>query len=162
VAGNVYRIAVDGFNNGGDGGDMGPLKLHWSESSCTEPARFIIPEESNPNVVAAFDSVTFVRGPFHIDNPNNLDPSNNRTRVMFLIYGLNFVPDDALGNSVEVRAGGHTLTINNLGAATAAGFSASYIIVAFPPDLPAGDYPLSVRIRGVFCTNSPVLSIAGP
>jgi hypothetical protein len=81
---------------------------------------------------------------------------------MFFIYGLNFVPDDALGTSVEVRAGGHTLTINNLGAATAPGFSASYIIAALPPDLPAGDLPLSVRIRGVFCTNNPVLSIAGP
>jgi hypothetical protein len=82
---------------------------------------------------------------------------------MFLIYGVTFVPDDALGSpAIEVRAGVNPLIINNLGAATAPGFSASYIIVALPPDLPAGDYPLSVRIRGVFCTNSPVVSIAGP
>jgi hypothetical protein len=36
TAGAVYRIAVDGFNNAGDGGDTGNLVLNWS--GCTESA----------------------------------------------------------------------------------------------------------------------------
>ena len=161
AAGNVYRIAVDGFNNGGDGGDMGPLKLNWFQSACNEPARFLIPENSNPTLIAAFDSVTFVRGPFHINNPNNFD-SDHRTRIMFLIDGLTFTPADSAGSAVSVQAGPWVLTVNNLGALTAPGLSATYVVVALPPDMPAGDYPMRVTVRGVACSNSPLLSIAGP
>ncbi|HKS30068.1 MAG TPA: NF038122 family metalloprotease [Pyrinomonadaceae bacterium] len=35
VAGTTYMIAVDGYNNGGAGGDMGNVKLNWSEANCT-------------------------------------------------------------------------------------------------------------------------------
>jgi hypothetical protein len=161
VAGNIYRIAVDGFDNGGDGGDMGPLKLNWFQSGCNEPARFLIPESSNPNLIAAFDSVTFVRGPFHINNPNNFD-IDHRTRIMFLIQGLTFTPADSVSSAVDVRAGPYTLFVINLGAVTAPGFSATYVVAALPLDIPAGDYPMTVRVRGVFCSNSPILQIAGP
>jgi hypothetical protein len=161
VAGNVYRIAVDGFNNGGDGGDMGPLKLNWSQSGCNEPARFLIPEDSNPNLIAAFDSVTFVRGPFHISTPNNFDPEH-RTRIMLLIQGLTFIPADSAGSAVNIQAGSWTLTVNNLGTVTALGFSATYVVAALPLGMPAGDYPLHVTVRGVACSNSPILQIAGP
>ena len=34
--GTVYRIAVDGFNNNGDGGDTGNITLNWTESNCTD------------------------------------------------------------------------------------------------------------------------------
>ena len=161
VAGNIYRIAVDGFNNGGDGGDMGTLKLNWFQSSCNEPARLLIPENGNPNLIAAFDSVTLVRGPFHITNPNNFDP-NHRTRIMFLIQGLTFTPADSGGSAVSVQAGSWVLTINNLGALTAPGFSATYVVAALPPDMPAGDYPIHVTVKGVACSNSPILQVAGP
>jgi hypothetical protein len=35
VAGHTYRIAVDGYNNGGSGGDFGPITLNWTASNCT-------------------------------------------------------------------------------------------------------------------------------
>jgi hypothetical protein len=35
-AGTIYRIAVDGYNNGGSGGDMGTIKLNWSETNCVQ------------------------------------------------------------------------------------------------------------------------------
>jgi hypothetical protein len=35
TAGVVYRIAVDGYNNGGSGGDFGPLTLTWSVTNCS-------------------------------------------------------------------------------------------------------------------------------
>jgi len=37
-AGTVYRIAVDGFNNAGSGGDMGPIKLNWTQDGCVVSA----------------------------------------------------------------------------------------------------------------------------
>jgi hypothetical protein len=35
--GTVYRIAVNGYNNGGSGGDTGGIKLNWNASTCTPP-----------------------------------------------------------------------------------------------------------------------------
>lgn len=159
-AGNTYRIAIDGFNNEGDGGDMGPFKLNWFQSSCDEPARFLIPESDNPNVIAALDAVTFVHGPFRIFNSNNFS-SDQRTTVMFLIHGLTFTSADN-PDIVRVEAGNRTLFVHRIGAFTAPGLSATYVIVAFPLDIPAGSYPLNVRVRNVLCSNSPFISIAGP
>ncbi len=160
MAGTVYRIAVDGFNNGGDGGDMGPVKLNWFFSSCNEPARFLIPETGNPNLIAALDSVTFVRGPFHINNPNNFS-SDHRTFVMFLIYGLSYTSADN-PDVVQVEAGPWVLVTSSIGALTTRGLSATYVIAALPPDLPAGQYPMRVTVHGVACSNNPILEIAGP
>lgn len=161
VAGNTYRIAVDGFNNGGDGGDMGPFKLNWFQSSCDEPARFLIPENGNPSVIAAFDAVTFVRGPFRIYNPNNFS-SDQRTTIMFLIHGLGFTAADSGGSAIQVDAGNRSLFVQSIGALTAPGLSATYVIVSLPTDIPAGDFPLNVRVRNVPCSNSPLISVAGP
>lgn len=33
-AGTTYRIAVDGYNNGGSGGDFGPVTLNWNLDGC--------------------------------------------------------------------------------------------------------------------------------
>jgi hypothetical protein len=35
TAGHTYKIAVDGYNNGGSGGDVGPVTLNWTAASCT-------------------------------------------------------------------------------------------------------------------------------
>ena len=35
TAGTIYRIAVDGYNNGGSGGDVGSITFNWSLSGCT-------------------------------------------------------------------------------------------------------------------------------
>ena len=160
-AGNTYQIAVDGFNNGGDGGDMGPFKLSWFQSSCDEPARFLVPESGNPQVIAAFDAVTFVGGPFRIYNPNNFS-SDQRTTIMFLINGLGFTSADSAGSAIQVEAGNRSLFVQRIGALTAPGLSATYVIVSLPTDMPAGTFPLNVRVRNVPCTNSPLISIAGP
>jgi hypothetical protein len=34
VGGTIYRIAVDGYNNNGSGGDIGPITLNWAVSNC--------------------------------------------------------------------------------------------------------------------------------
>ena len=38
TAGTVYRIAVDGYNNGGSGGDVGPVTVNWSIPCDWSPA----------------------------------------------------------------------------------------------------------------------------
>lgn len=159
TAGTIYRIAVNGFNNSGSLGDIGLAKLNWNESSCTEPARFLVPEDSAPNVIAAFDSVTFVRGPFRISNANNFS-SDQRTRVRFLIFGLGLTTSDV--SAVSVQAGAMALPVENVGPLTAPGLSATHVTVRLPDGLSAADFPLVVAVRNVQCTNSPLLSIAGP
>jgi hypothetical protein len=34
ISGTTYMIAVDGYNNGGSGGDIGVIKLNWDLSNC--------------------------------------------------------------------------------------------------------------------------------
>lgn len=36
TAGTTYMIAVDGYNNGGAGGDVGSVTLNWNASNCTQ------------------------------------------------------------------------------------------------------------------------------
>ena len=160
--GTTYWIYVNGFDNpGSNGGDVGSIKLHWTETGCTEPARFLIPENSDPNSIAALDSVTFVRGPFHINNPNNFS-SDQRTRVMFLILGLGLTTADT--SAVSVQAGTSPLPVDNVGPLTAPGLGATFVIVVLPSGLSAepANFPLNVSVRGVACSNKPVLQIAGP
>lgn len=38
AAGAIYRIAVDGYNNGGAGGDVGPVTLNWTAATCGSSA----------------------------------------------------------------------------------------------------------------------------
>lgn len=158
VSGNVYRIAVDGFNNGGDGGDMGPLKLSWTQGSCTEPARALITEQ-NTTAIAALDSVTFVGAPFHVVNGNNFS-GDALTRVLFLIYGLGLTAADK--PNIAVQAAGVTLTVENIGPFTGSGLSATYVIAQLPANMPQGNWPMTVTVRGTATSNNPLLSIAGP
>jgi len=158
VAGNTYRIAVDGFNNGGDGGDMGPLKLNWTQNSCSEPARLIIAEH-NSDRVAAVDSVTLVRGPFAPTTNFNFS-ADHRTRITILIFGLGLNSSDV--SVVTVQAVGLSLSVENIGPLTAPGFSATYIVARLPEEIPAGNWPLTVTVRGVASSNSPFLAIARP
>ena len=158
--GTIYRIAINGFNNQGSLGDIGSINLNWFQSPCDEPARFLIPQSDNPNLIAAFDAVTFVRGPFRIINPNNFS-SDQRTTIMLLIFGLTFTAADN-PDTIQVQAGTRTLFSQRIGALTAPGLSATYVIVSLPTDIPPGDYPLNVRVRNVPCSNSPIISIVGP
>lgn len=105
-------------------------------------------------------AVTFVGAPFRIHNPNNFS-SDQRTTVMFLINGLTFTSADN-PDTIRVEAGNRTLFVQSIGALTAPGLSATYVIFAFPLDLTPGNYPLNVRVRNVPCINSPLISIAGP
>jgi hypothetical protein len=85
-------IAVDGYNNGGAGGDVGSVTLNWSLTNCGLGAMQIMLEESGPvaNQAAAFDAVLFLRDPFPVVNKSDLfnlvgDPN---TRVLIFVTNL--------------------------------------------------------------------------
>jgi len=92
TAGTIYMIAVDGYNNGGAGGDVGSVTLNWSLTNCGLGAMQIMLEESGPaaNQAAAFDAVLFVRDPFPVVNSSDVfnlvgDPN---TRVLIFVTNL--------------------------------------------------------------------------
>jgi hypothetical protein len=145
TAGTVYVIAVDGYNNGGSGGDMGPLKLNWSETGCTEPPPSLLIEEGTTDRAVALDSVTFVRGPFRVLTNLNFS-GDHHTRVMLFISNLGLEPGENR-SALSVQAKGVLLPVETVG--TVPGLSQfSYIIVRLPDGLPAGDLPTSVTLRG--------------
>jgi hypothetical protein len=92
TAGTTYMIAVDGYNNGGSGGDTGSITLNWSLTNCGAAAMQIMLEESgpNPNQAAAFDAILFVRDPFPVVNSSNLFslPGDPNTRVLIFVTNL--------------------------------------------------------------------------
>jgi hypothetical protein len=157
TAGSVYQIAVDGYNNGGAGGDMGPLKLNWTESSCTEPTPSVVTEENLTQAVA-LDSVTFVRGPFHVMTLVNFS-SDHHTRVMLFTSAVGLFQPDA--SILSVQAGGMNLLVENVGQVlVVSGQETSYIVVRLPDGLQTGDLPVTVTLRGKTSTNTAMITIA--
>lgn len=130
-----------------------------ASSTVTPPAGPIIfIEEGTTNRAAALDSVTGLRGPFRALNDFNFNPDRH-TRVIFFTSDLGLTQPDA--SVLSVRAGGFTLTVENVGpVAGIIGLNASYIIVRLPDGLPEGDLPLIVTLRGLASVNSPTLAIA--
>ena len=92
VAGVTYRIAVDGYNNDGSGGDFGLLTLNWTEANCTAPPPQILLEQTGPaaDQAAILDSTLQVRDPFPI--VNTVNPFNSladpNTRVVIFVANL--------------------------------------------------------------------------
>jgi len=158
--GTIYRISVNGFeNNAGSGGDTGNIKLNWTEANCsvTQPPPTILTEEGATSNAAAFDSVTFVRGPFTVLGLHNFS-SDQHTRVILFTSNLGLtVPDPA---QLTVQAGGTLLTVENVGTLTGvSGLDASYIVVRLPTGLATGNLPLTVTLHGVASNNNPTLGI---
>src|SRR6266403_1604706 len=157
--GTIYRIAVNGFDNAGDGGDTGNVKLNWSEANCslTQPPPTIMTDEGATTKAAAFDSVTFLRGPFTVSESINFS-SDQHTRVILFTSPLGLtIPDPA---QLTVQAGTTSLTVENVGTVTGvAGLTASYIVVRLPTGLATGNLPLTITLHGVASSNNPTLGI---
>ena len=144
--GTVYRIAIDGYDNGGFGGDMGPLKLNWIESSCTEPPPTVRTEEGT-NRAVALDSVTFVRGPFSKFGVHNFSV-DQRTRVMLFTSNVGLGPSDNLSGVLSVQVQGVSLSIERVDAVPGL-TDTSYLIVKLDGATPVGtNLPLTVTLRG--------------
>jgi hypothetical protein len=126
--------------------------------TATQQHPTIFVEEGTLNQAVALDSVTHVRGPFHILTDHKFS-ADHHTRVILFTSDLGLSQPDP--SKLTVTAGGFFLTVENVGPVTGVpGLVASYIIVMLPDGLPAGDLPLIVTVNGASSTNSPKLGIS--
>ena len=146
----LYVMNADGSNptrvtSGSDG--------VW-RSTPTAPVVFT---EENTGNVAAFYSVTYLRGPFRILDPHNFS-LDGHARVVLFTSNLGVVsPPIPSTSTLSVQANGINLPVENVGPMT--GTNGSYIIVRLPDGLPAGNLSLTVTVRGL--TSAPaILQIA--
>lgn len=151
-AGTIYRIAVDGFDNGGSGGDTGSIVLNWNQTSCTAVGPTIFVEQGT-NVLAAVDSVTQVKGPFTVLTSHNFS-SDGRRRIIFFTTNLGLSAGNTSG--LIVRANTTSLPVENAGPFSL--ISGSYVIVRLD-NLTPGTYNLTVTLNGANSTNAPTIQI---
>ncbi|HET6975717.1 MAG TPA: NF038122 family metalloprotease [Pyrinomonadaceae bacterium] len=114
TAGTVYRIAVDGYNNDGAGGDFGPIALNWTAlGTCSAPgvSPQILLEQTGPvaDQAAIFDSILHIRDPFLLVNTADLflPSSDQNTRVVIFVSDLPNAPVtvnllDSANNSFDI------------------------------------------------------------
>ena len=72
TAGHTYKIAVDGYNNSGSGGDFGNITLNWTASDCTTSTVQFSQATYTVNESANFISIDVLRfgnlsGPATVD-----------------------------------------------------------------------------------------------
>jgi hypothetical protein len=157
-AGTVYRIAVDGYNNNGSGGDVGSIMLNWTESGCVQAPTLLT--EQGTNQAVALDSVTQVRGPFRVMGLFNFS-ADHHTRVMLFTSNLGLAQGDDLSvisvQAQDASLQSYTLPIENVG--TVPGLTQdSYIVVRLIDQLPAGQLTVTVTLRGA-TSNSATIGI---
>jgi hypothetical protein len=146
----TYRIAVDGYNNQGSGGDFGPITLNWSASNCSATQLNLLLAESGPvaDLIAAVDAVLLVTDPFPIINSGNLiNPASDRnTRVLVFVRGL-FVPPGEPASSVVVNLVDTNNQLRNIAAEDVRpvpNVDFSQITFRLPSDLAPGTYNITV------------------
>jgi Tol biopolymer transport system component/subtilisin family serine protease len=126
----------------------------WRATVSTTPVVYI--QEGTTNTAAAITSVTFLRGPFQILDPNNLS-LDGHTRIVLFTSGLGITAPPVPSTSIlSVQANGFNLPIENVGPVTGvSGMNSSYIIVRLPNGLPRGNLTLTVTLRGL--TSGPTI-----
>jgi len=123
------------------------LVVAFQSAPVSSPPVIFVEEGTNNAVV--IDSVTFMRGPFPLNNPNNFS-SDHRTRIMILTSNLGLWQADLSDpTALVVEAGGVNLTVESVGSIGVPGLGSSYIIVRLPDNVPTGLVELRVKLRGV-------------
>ena len=127
-------------------------------SSAPIPTPMVYAEEGTNNALA-LDSVTFVKGPFRLTNPNNFS-GDHRTRIIILTSNLGLSQFDLNDpTALVVELAGVNLPVENVGSLSIPGLSSSYIIVRLPDNAPTGLQELRIKLRGV-TSDAKMLTIA--
>ena len=152
TAGTTYMIAVDGYNNGNAGGDVGSITLNWTVANCTASLQVIM-DQSGPaaDQASVVDSVTWLRDPFLVVNPGNLiNPgSDPNTRLVILVSNL----PAAQASSVVVTltdANNQSYDIPAQDARAVPNFDFVQVTFRLPSNLPAGTCKVRVTAQGLF------------
>jgi hypothetical protein len=155
TAGTTYRIAVDGYNNDGAGGDVGSITLNWSLSNCGASPIQIMLEESgpDPNQAAAFDAVLFVRDPFPVVNSSNLfsvggDPN---TRVLIFVTNLQLAQGETASSVVInlIDSLNQTYNISAQDVRSVPNQTFTQVSFRLPNGLPVGTCQIKVLAHGL-------------
>ena len=130
--------------------------------SAPVPSPPVIYVEEGTNNALVIDALTFVRGPFPLNNPNYLLSSDHRTRIVILTSNLGLWQADLSDpTALVVEAGGVNLPVENVGSIGVPGVGSSYIIVRLPDNVPTGLVELRVKLRGV-ASDPKMLNISPP
>lgn len=117
--------------------------------SAPVPMPPVIYAEEGTNNALAVDSVTFVRGPFRLSNPNNFS-GDQRTRIVLLTSNLGLRQSDLSDPTVlGVDVAGVSLPVENVGIVSIPGLITSYIVVRLPDNVPTGPQEITIKLRGV-------------
>jgi hypothetical protein len=154
TAGTIYMIAVDGYNNGGAGGDVGSVTLNWSVTNCGLGAMQIMLEESGPvaNQAAAFDAILFVRDPFPVVNSSDVfnlvgDPN---TRVLIFVTNLQLTQCENAStvtvNLIDSLNQPHNISAQDVRSVPNQAFT--QVTFRLPNNLPVGTCQITVSARG--------------
>ena len=123
-------------------------------SSFTMTAVYRVPPviytEENTNNAVALNSVTFLRGPFRVVDPNNFSADQN-TRVVLLTSPLGLTQADlSQPNVVMVEAGSFIFPVEAVGPLLGVpGLTGSYLVFKLPNNSPTGAIQITVRLRGL-------------
>jgi hypothetical protein len=108
----------------------------------------LIYAEEGTSDAAAIDSVTFVRGPFRLFDPNNFSGNNHLRLIIFISeVGLTQV-DIGIPGRVTAETPGFHWGVDNAGPLTGV-LTGSYLVIRPPDFLPPGALPLTVKVDGV-------------
>jgi hypothetical protein len=152
AAGTMYMIAVDGYDNGGAGGDTGSIALNWSVTNCTAALQ-LLQDLTGPaaDQASAVDSVFLVRDPFLVVNSANVfnSPSDPNTRVMIFQKGLLNVPASSITvNLIDSNSLSYDIAAQDIRLVPSQDFT--QIIFRLPSNLPAGTCRIKVSFQGLF------------
>jgi hypothetical protein len=154
VAGQTYMIAVDGYNNGGAGGDVGSITLNWNVSNCTVTALLqILLDQSGPagDQASAVDSVLSLRDPFLVVNSANvINPgADPNTRVVIFVSNLAGVPASSIVvNLIDNNNQSYDIPAQDVRVVP--NFDFTQVTFRLPSNLPAGTCRIKVTAPGLF------------
>src|SRR5262249_27793117 len=143
--------AVDGYNNGGLGGDTGSVTLNWSVANCTPaPPLALILDETGPaaDQATALDSILEIRDPFLVVNPANFfnPPNDPNTRIMIFVADLQ-LPAGVPASLVTINlidSSTQTYNIAALDYRAVPNQAFTQITFRLPDNLPAGTCKVKV------------------
>lgn len=151
-AGTTYMIAVDGYNNGGVGGDVGSITLNWNISNCAAGLQLML-DQSGPfaDQASAVDSILGLRDPFLVVNSANvIAPSADpNTRVVVFVRNMPSVPAASVVVSL-VDNNNQTYDITAQDVRVVSNFDFTQVTFRLPSNLPAGTCRIKVVSQGLF------------
>jgi hypothetical protein len=168
ISGTTYRIAVDGYNNGGGGGDVGPVTLNWNVSNCNlnpGPQLEIMLDQTGPaaNQASAVDSVLLLRDPFLVVNSaNTIAGADANTRVVIFMRNFMLLPGQTASSVIVnlVDSNNQSFDIPAQDMRIVPTFDFTQVTFRLPSNLSVGTCKVKVISNGMF-SNTATFRIKG-